>query len=334
MPSTVIGLIGVGRIGSMHAANLHLLAEDQIELIVADADASRAQQVAAHYGCVAAPSVDALFGLKPDGLVIAVGTLHHAPLIMRAATEGIPVFCEKPVAESTAAAEHVLRGVERAGATVQIGHQRRLDAGHLEAKRAYEAGDLGWLHTIRAVTADMVPPPVEFIATSGGLFRDCSVHDFDSVQWLTGQHIVEVYARGSNNGAPDIKAAGDVDSATALATLEDGTLASISATRYNGAGHDVRLEIHGSAGTVQVGLDASYSGVSAEPGFVFPGQVPHRTFHERFAAAYRAEMWAFVQLVRGEGPNPCPPSESVDASRVADAAQLSLDTGLAQRVQR
>ncbi len=125
-----------------------------------------------------------------------------------------------------------------------------------------------------------------------------------------------------------------MDSATALITLEDGTLGSVSATRYNGAGHDVRLELHGSAGTVHVGLDASYSGVSAEPGFVFPADIPHRTFHERFAEAYRAEIRAFVQLARGEGPNPCPAAEAVDASRVADAAQLSLETGRAERVRR
>jgi myo-inositol 2-dehydrogenase / D-chiro-inositol 1-dehydrogenase len=334
MKTTLIGLIGVGRIGSMHAANLQALAREKVQVVVTDTDTRRARLVAERLNCRAADSVDAIFDLEPDGVVIAVGTPHHAALITRAAADGIPAFCEKPVAESTAASEQVLRMIERTGATVQVGHQRRLDAGHLEAKRAYQSGDLGWLHTIRAITADMFPPPAEFIASSGGLFRDCSVHDFDSVQWLTGQRIVEVYARGSNNGDPAIRVAGDVDSATALATLEDGTLVSVSATRYNGAGHDVRLEVHGSANTVHVGLDASYCGRSTEPGFAFPQEIPHRTFHERFAAAYRAEMRAFVQLSRGQRSNPCPPAEAIDASRVADAAQLSLETGLTQRVQR
>lgn len=334
MTSIVVGLIGVGRIGAMHAANLLATSGDDVELVVADVDAARAERVAAALGCEAASSVDALFARRPHGIVIAVGTSHHAPLILRAIDAGIPVFCEKPVAESTAASQPVLEAVERTGAVVQIGHQRRLDSGHLEAKRAYGAGELGWLHTIRAVTADSFPPPVEFIAASGGLFRDCSVHDFDSLQWLTGQRIVEVMARGSNNGDPAIAAVGDVDSATALAVFEDGTIAAVSATRYNGAGHDVRLELQGSLASLHVGLDASYSARSAEPHFEYPAATPHRTFHDRFAAAYREEMRAFVRLVREQGPNPCTVAEAIDASRIADAAQLSLTTGVAQKVQR
>ncbi|MGQ7788936.1 Gfo/Idh/MocA family oxidoreductase [Nesterenkonia sp. K-15-9-6] len=337
--TTTVGLIGVGRIGVMHARHLQALADDGVELVIADVDAARARQVAADIGCRAAPDVDALFtgapgGGSPDGVVIAVGTAAHAPLILRAAEAGIPAFCEKPVAESTEAALPVLEAVSRLGSTVQIGLQRRLDPGCLAAKEALDRGDLGWLHTIRAITADMTPPPVEFLATSGGLFRDCSVHDFDILQWMTGQRIVEVCARGSNNGDPAIGQVGDVDTAVALAELEDGTVATVSATRYNGAGHDVRLELQGSAGTLQVGLDDSYAGRSAEPGVRFPAGTPHRTFHERFAEAYRAEMRAFVELIRGERENPCPPEEAVDASRVADAAQESLETGRAVRVRR
>ncbi|GAB3187074.1 Gfo/Idh/MocA family oxidoreductase [Nesterenkonia suensis] len=336
---TTLGLIGVGRIGLMHARHFQALADDGVELLIADSDAARARHVAADIGCRAVSDVDTLFhgvppGDPPDGVVIAVGTAAHAPLILRAAEAGIPAFCEKPLAESTHAALPVLEAVSRLGSTVQIGHQRRLDPGHLAARVAHRRGDLGWLHTIRAITADMTPPPVEFLATSGGLFRDCSVHDFDSIQWLTGQRIVEVYARGSNTGDPAIGAAGDVDTAVALAELEDGTVATVSATRYNGAGHDVRLELQGSAGTLQVGLDDSYAGRSAEPGVRFPAGTPHRSFHERFAEAYRAEMRAFVELVRGQRENPCPPEEAVDASRVADAAQESLEAGRSVRVRR
>lgn len=331
---TVIGLIGVGRIGTMHAHNLSALAGDGVEVILVDSDSTRARDVARTLGCRVAEDVDALFYAAPDGVVIAVGTQQHAPLILKAAETGIPVFCEKPVAESVAASLPVLDAIQRHGATVQIGHQRRLDPGYLAARQALRSGQLGWLHSVRAITADMTPPPAEFLATSGGIFRDCSVHDFDILQWLTGQPIVEVYARGSNKGDPAISAVGDVDTAVAVVTLEDGTLATVSATRYNGAGHDVRLELQGSRGTVHVGLDESYAGVSAEPGFAFPTAAPHHTFHERFAAAYQAEMRAFVELVRGEGPNPCPATEAIDAARVADAAQESLATGRATLVRR
>ncbi|WP_010524071.1 Gfo/Idh/MocA family oxidoreductase [Nesterenkonia sp. F] len=332
--TTRIGLIGAGRIGAMHAEHLAALAADGVELIVADVDAAPAAAVAEPLGARAAADVDALFAERPDGVVIAVGTSQHAPLILRAVAASIPVFCEKPVAETVEAALPVLEAVEAAGATVQIGHQRRLDPGHREARRAVQAGDLGWLHTIRAITADMAPPPVEFLAASGGLFRDCSVHDFDTLQWITGRRIVEVCARGSNRGDPAIGAVGDVDTAHALVTIDDGTVATVSATRYNGAGHDVRLELQGSTASLQVGLDASYAGRSAEAGVSFPEGPVHRTFHERFASAYREEMLTFVEVLRGVRENPCPPQEAVDASRVADAAQRSLETGRTEPVRR
>jgi myo-inositol 2-dehydrogenase/D-chiro-inositol 1-dehydrogenase len=226
----------------------------------------------------------------------------------------------------------VLDHIRAHDGVVMIGHQRRFDAGYLEAKRAYVTGELGWIHTFRAVTCDMAPPPVEFLATSGGLFRDCSVHDFDILRWLTGQDIVEVYARGSNNGDPAIGAVGDVDTALSVVTLADGTVGTVSASRYNGAGHDVRLEIQGSQDTVLVGLDTTTALRSAEPGVTFPAGPAHRTFAERFASAYRAELLAYIELVQGERANPCPPEEAVAAVRVADAAQESLTTGRPVRV--
>jgi myo-inositol 2-dehydrogenase/D-chiro-inositol 1-dehydrogenase len=245
---------------------------------------------------------------------------------------GIPVFCEKPVAMNVEDSLPVLDYIRANQGTVQIGHQRRFDAGYLEAKRAFEAGELGWIHSLRAVTCDMAPPPVEFLATSGGLFRDCSVHDFDILRWLTGREIVEVYAKGSNNGDPAIGAVGDVDTALAVVTFDDGTLGSVGASRYNGAGHDVRLEIQGSAGSLMVGLDEKSAVTSAEAGIGFPSGASHKTFAERFDQAYRSEVAAFVELVLGRRENPCTPEDAVAASRVADAAQESLETGLPVRL--
>lgn len=337
--STVLGLIGVGRIGAMHAANLVAVRDGDdehppvdLDIVLADVAVDRAQALAEALGVRAADSVDELFDERPDGVLIAVGTAQHAPLLLRALEAGIPVFCEKPVASSVAEALPVLEAAERTGVPVHIGHQRRLDPGHLEARRAFLAGELGWLHTVRAITADQAPPPVAFLATSGGLFRDCSVHDFDTLRWITGREIVEVDARGSNNGDPEIGRVGDVDTAVALVTFDDGVVGTVSATRYNGAGHDVRLELQGSAGTVQVGLDEHYAGRSAEPGVTFPTGTPWLTFHERFAEAYVAEMRAFVEMVHGERESPCTPADSVAASRVADAAQESLITGTPVRV--
>ena len=333
MRDVILGLVGVGRIGVMHAKNIAALngvlnpRGINVRLRLTDVAEDHARNIAAGLGAEFLPSVSELVASGVDGLVIATGTGTHPELIRAGVDAGMPVFCEKPVAMNVADALPVLDYIRDNNGVVQIGHQRRFDAGYLEAKRAYQAGELGWIHSLRAVTCDMTPPPVEFLATSGGLFRDCSVHDFDILRWLTGREIVEVYAKGSNNGDPAIGEVGDVDTALAVITFDDGTVGTVSASRYNGAGHDVRLEIQGSSRSVMVGLDGKSALASAEAGITFPAGEPHKTFAERFDQAYRSEMAAFVELILGERENPCTPEDAVAASRVADAAQESLATG-------
>ncbi|MFJ5955220.1 Gfo/Idh/MocA family oxidoreductase [Paenarthrobacter sp. NPDC092416] len=338
MKEVTLGLVGVGRIGIMHAKNIAALNEVlnhdgiNVRLKLTDMAADHARSVAAEFGAEFLHSVESMIGSGIDGLVIATGTTTHPDLIRAGVDAGIPVFCEKPVAVNVAESLPVVEYIREKGGTVQIGHQRRFDPGYIEAKRAYDAGELGWIHSVRAVTCDMTPPPVEFLATSGGLFRDCSVHDFDILRWLTGKEIVEVYAKGSNNGDPAIGEVGDVDTALAVVTFDDGTVGTVSATRYNGAGHDVRLELQGSARTILVGMDEQMAVRSAEAGVAFPSGSAHTTFAERFDQAYRSEMAAFVQVVLGERKNPCTPEDAVAASKVADAAQESLETGAPVRV--
>lgn len=338
MKDVILGLVGVGRIGVMHAHNISSLNKVlmprgiNVRLRLTDVAQDHARNVAADLGAEFLPSVEALIASGVDGLVIATGTGTHPELIRAGVDAGIPVFCEKPVAMNVGDALPVLDYIRDNNGVVQIGHQRRFDHGYLEAKRAYQAGELGWIHSLRAVTCDMAPPPVAFLAGSGGLFRDCSVHDFDILRWLTGREIVEVYAKGSHNGDPAIGAVGDVDTALALVTFDDGTLGTVSATRYNGAGHDVRLEIQGSSRTLMVGLDEKSALASAEPSAAFPAGEPHQSFAERFDTAYRSEMAAFVELILGERDNPCTPEDAVAASRVADAAQESLATGVPVKV--
>src|SRR4029077_12582465 len=125
---------------------------------------------------------------------------------------------------------------ETKGATVQIGFQRRVDAGYRNARDLVRQGNLGWLHTIRSTTLDPTPPPPGYIPGSGGIFRDCAVHDFDSIRWVSGREVTQVYATGANRGEDFFRAAGDVDTASATLTLDDGTLAVVSCSRYNGAG--------------------------------------------------------------------------------------------------
>ncbi|MEC4018176.1 Gfo/Idh/MocA family protein [Streptomyces sp. H27-D2] len=327
-----IGLIGTGRIGSFHAEAL-LRHPDVTGLVVADADTSRAAEVASLIGATAAPDVEALFAspdrpgaadpLGLDAVVIAAATSAHAELIGLAARAGLPVFCEKPIALDLPGTIAALGEVEAAGTVLQLGFMRRFDAGYTAAREAVRSGRLGRLHTVRAITSDPAPPPAAYLPLSGGLYRDCLVHDFDILRWVTGREVVEVYALGSDRGPSMFRAAGDVDTAAALLTLDDGTLATATSTRCNGAGYDVRMELAGDLDQLAVGLDDRTPITSAEPAGPTPPEKPWPGFLERFAPAYEAELAAFLQVARGELANPCDGHEALAALRIAEACELS-----------
>jgi myo-inositol 2-dehydrogenase / D-chiro-inositol 1-dehydrogenase len=214
--------------------------------------------------------------------------------------------------------------VEAAGVPVQIGYQRRFDPAFTAARAAVASGELGWLHTIRATTLDPAPPPAAYVAVSGGIFRDCSVHDFDAIRWVTGREVVEAYATGANRGDPLFTQAGDVDTSAATLTLDDGTLVLVSNTRYNPRGHDVRMELHGSRDSIAVGLDDRLPLRSVEPGATFPSGEPWQFFMDRFLPAYRAELAAFCEVVAGRRPSPCTVADALEAGWIAEACTTSL----------
>jgi myo-inositol 2-dehydrogenase / D-chiro-inositol 1-dehydrogenase len=317
-----IGLAGAGRIGAFHAGILSgLPAVDSV--VIADADPARAKEVARQLGIEAADSPEHLFRLELDALVIAAPTQAHPGLIVAGAEAGLSVFCEKPVAPDIDSTRDVIKRVGGAAASVQVGFQRRFDAGYLAAREAVRSGSLGWVHTLRATTLDPAPPAAAYIQTSGGLFRDCGVHDFDAIRWVTGLEVREAYAVGANRGADFFRAAGDVDTMAAVLTLDDDSLAVVSNARYNGAGHDVRLEVLGSAGSICAGLDDRLPLRSAEPGSTFPSGGPYASFTDRFADAYRAELAAFTDLAEHGGQSPCTMSDALEAFYVAEACELS-----------
>jgi myo-inositol 2-dehydrogenase / D-chiro-inositol 1-dehydrogenase len=318
-----LGLIGLGRIGAFHAETLSTLPSVS-SLVVIDAVPATTNAVAERLGVEAADSPEKLLAAGVDGVVIAAATNAHPELIIAAADAGLPVFCEKPVARTISEGVEVGRRVAATGVPVQIGYPRRFDPGFAAARAAVASGELGWLHTVRSTTLDPAPPPAAYIAVSGGIFRDCSIHDFDAVRWVTGQEVVEVYATGSDRGDPMFAEAGDVATAATVLTLDDGALALVSNARYNQAGHDVRMELHGSADSIAVGLDDRLPLRSMEPGVEFPAGTPYVFFMDRFAAAFRAELTAFVEVVAGSRPSPCTIDDALATGWVAEAAAQSL----------
>jgi myo-inositol 2-dehydrogenase / D-chiro-inositol 1-dehydrogenase len=316
-----IGLIGLGRIGAFHAETLSGLPA-VTELVVTDAVPAVTERVARKFGATPAADPAVLLGSGVDGVVIAAATDAHPQLILAAVEAGLPVFCEKPVARGAAEAAEVLRHC--GGATVQIGYNRRFDPGFVAARAAVASGELGRLHTVRSTTLDPAPPPAAYLAGSGGIFRDCSVHDFDIIRFVTGREVVEVYATGSTRGDAVFAELGDASTTAAILTLDDDTLAVVSNSRYNGRGYDVRLELHGSRDSIAVGLEDKLPLRSVEPEVTFPAGPPHTFFMDRFAVAYRRELAAFTEVVAGTRESPCTVADAVEVGWIAEACTLSL----------
>ncbi len=303
-----LGLLGLGRIGAFHAATLNSLG---IDLVVSDIAPEAVDRVVTQYGATPAAGAAEVFARGVDGVVIATATDAHPQLIRAGIEAGLPVFCEKPVARGAAEAAEVLKHC--AGAKVQIGYNRRFDPDFVRARDAVRTGELGRLHTVRSTTMDPAPPPAGYIAVSGGIFRDCSVHDFDTIRYVTGREVVEVYATGSDRGDAVFAETGDASTTAAVLTLDDDTLVVVSNTRYNGHGYDVRLELHGSKGSTGVGLAAA-----------FPPGAPYQFFMDRFTEAYRRELAAFTELVDGtRAESPCTVADAVEAGWIAEACTLS-----------
>lgn len=316
-----VGIIGAGRIGANHARILSGL-PGVSALIIADVANDRAEQLAASLPNAQRADVGAVFDLS-EALVIASSTDTHAALLMKAAAAGLPTFCEKPIALDLESTREAVLAAESSGITVQMGFQRRYDPGIRAIRRRLDAGELGTLYLVRSQTHDPGPPPVDYIRGSGGVFKDCLIHDIDAVRFVTGQEIVAVTAFGSEVGHPDIAAAGDFGTATAILQLSGGTLGQISGLRHDPVGYDVRLEAYGSELAAAAGWSERTPIVSTEPG-VPPPTDPIVTFFDRFDFAYRAELEAFLRVAKGDELPACGPRDALENLRAAIACDRSV----------
>ncbi|HUF28305.1 MAG TPA: Gfo/Idh/MocA family oxidoreductase [Gemmatimonadaceae bacterium] len=316
-----IGVIGVGRIGRYHAGVL--ASHPGVDrVVVHDIDEARARATAVEVDAELAESADALLD-RVDAVVIAAPTSLHGELIRRAVDAGRPTFCEKPITLDLESTADVVRHVRDSGVPVQIGFQRRFDAGYLRARAMVADGTLGMVYVVRIAAHDPAPPHEEYIPHSGGMYRDLHIHDFDIVPFVLGQEVTEVYATGAVLVSELFEKYGDVDTTAAVFRFSEGTLGILSGARHDPLGYDIRTEFFGSRDSIVVGWDARTPLRSVEPGMPGTPRDAYAFFVERFDAAYRAEMDAFLTMARERGPSPCPPEVAEAALRIAVACDRS-----------
>jgi myo-inositol 2-dehydrogenase / D-chiro-inositol 1-dehydrogenase len=319
-----IAVIGAGRIGRIHAHNIAAHAGARLAGI-ADVDPSAAARLAKDCGAQAI-SLEAAFAA--DAVLIGSPTPTHADYIKRAAGAGRAIFCEKPIDLAPDRVRACLEVVRRAGVVLMVGFNRRFDPHFATLKRRMDAGEIGSLELLTIISRDPTPPPPAYVASSGGLFRDMMIHDLDMARYLLGEEPVELYAAASCLVDPSIAAAGDVDTAVVTLRTAGGMLCQISNSRRATYGYDQRIEAHGAKGLLRAGnVIASTVELATQAGFVSDPVLPF--FLERYAAAYRAELDAFVAAVTsGEAPKP-DGEDGLKALLLADAATESARSGLA-----
>ena len=316
-----LAILGVGRLGASHAATLRSL-EDVEELRVYDADVARAKDVAARVNARHVETIDAaLDGV--DAAVIVTPTDTHAPIIRRCLDAKIATFCEKPIAIGIPETKGIVEHVARTKGRLQIGFQRRFDAGYRGAKEALAGGKLGPVYSFVMVSCDRLPPPDAYIATSGGQFKDQLIHDFDITRWLFSDEVDEVTATGSTLGVPHYEGMRDVGTSAVLVKLRGGSMGLITGLRHNEAGYDIHVEIHAAKDTLAIGIDPRTPWRSVEADAPALAGPAYPSFFVRFADAYKAELAHFLRFARGEAENACSAADALEALRVAEAASRS-----------
>jgi myo-inositol 2-dehydrogenase / D-chiro-inositol 1-dehydrogenase len=298
-----IGVIGVGRIGRMHAELLARRVPGASVGVVYDAHEQTARTVGGALGVPVAASVDELLRSPDvDAVAICTSTDTHADLIVAAARAGKAIFCEKPVSLDLAEVDRALSAVDEAGVPFQIGFNRRFDPAHASVRAAVAAGELGDPQLVRITSRDPAPPPVEYIRVSGGLFLDMTIHDFDMARYVTGSEVAEVFARGAVRVDPAIGAAGDIDTAMVMLVHESGCLTAIDNSRRAVYGYDQRVEVFGSQGMAATENPLAHSGLVRTAEGTREPVLPY-FYLERYTASYVHEWEAFVAaLAAGDAP--------------------------------
>ncbi|QPR40946.1 inositol 2-dehydrogenase [Brevibacterium casei] len=325
------GLIGTGRIGKVHAANIAALPETTLSR-VADPYLAGAQAMADEHGAIAsADPLEAIGAGDLDAVIIASPTSTHADLIAAAIEARIPILCEKPIDLDIARVDELAPTVEESEVPFAVGFNRRFDRSFAAARERLLDGDIGELEQLSIISRDPAPPTIENLRTTGGIFRDQTIHDFDMARFFAPD-IVEVFATGSqlfDEGAADLN---DFDTAMVVMRTAGGAQISITNSRHSAIGYDQRIEVFGGRGMLEVGNAGTSLVRYSNSSSVQAGSPFQHFFLERYADAYIDELREFCKLVRGERSRCSTFEDGREALVLANAAELSAREGRAVKI--
>ncbi|MCC7009742.1 MAG: inositol 2-dehydrogenase [Acidobacteria bacterium] len=323
-----IGVIGAGRIGKVHASTVAYRVPGARIAAVADVDLASAQALASRLQIPRATdrAEDVLGDRDIDAVFVCSSTSTHAPLCIAAAQAGKHVFCEKPIAQDLAAIDRVLAAVASAGVKLQVGFNRRFDANYRRVRQAIETGEIGTPAILHIVSRDPAPPPVSYVRTSGGMFLDMTIHDFDMARFLIGADVEEVYTKAAVTVDPAIGEAGDVDTAVIALTFSNGVIGTIDNCRRASYGYDQRVEVLGSKGAISTANNYPNAATISDAASVRT-DLPLNFFMDRYTESFAAEIAAFVDAIQRDAPVPVTGLDGRKPVAIALAAMRSLRDG-------
>jgi myo-inositol 2-dehydrogenase / D-chiro-inositol 1-dehydrogenase len=324
-----VGIIGAGRIGKIHAENIaYFMPQAKIAAI---ADLNMTPAIEAWAKGLGVPKVlkdpTALLADKDIAAVlICSSTDTHADFVIKAAQAGKHIFCEKPVDLTTAKVRAALAAAKKAGVKFQVGFNRRFDHNFRRVHDLVESGAVGSPQIIKITSRDPAPPPPAYVAVSGGIFLDMTIHDFDMARFQAGSEVVEVYAAGAVLVDEAIGKAGDIDTAIITLRFANGALAVIDNSRKAAYGYDQRVEVFGSKGAAAAENDApSTVKLSNESGVA--GDKPLYFFLERYKEAFISEMRSFLDAIAQGKPTLVTGEDGLQDLLVGLAAKKSIAEG-------
>ena len=323
-----VGIIGAGRIGKVHATSItnHM---PHVEIkAISDVNFKAAEKLAKDFGIPHAyeDHKKILDDSEIKAVLICSSTDTHSPISIEAAQAGKHIFCEKPIDHDLDKIEEVLEAVKKAKVKYQVGFNRRFDHNFKAIKSAVQEDKIGDVHIVKITSRDPQEPPIEYVKSSGGIFLDMTIHDFDMVRYLTNSEVTEVFAVGDCLINPEIAKVGDVDTAIITLKFENGALAVIDNSRRAEYGYDQRAEVFGSKGSVAVSNDTLSSAViSTKEGII--SEKPLYFFLERYMDSFVDEMSQFVEAIINDTDTPVNAADGLKAVLIGLAAKKSLSEG-------